>query len=187
MIHVDYSLSVNLSGKNKPHHRRRRKLSASTSTSPDSTEVETEDVTNCVKSRVIVDGRVAKDFPNQNLNHSKPSKTVRFPLEHTTLHSTLTPHNSVSHTSNHIPNHSRQLSEDSSSTSQPGNFVRRPRGFSLDSEELSKSTESDETSMVSGFGTVNSRLRNFISTPSMKSGLELIQIICIFHMRVEPL
>ena len=110
-----------------------------------------------------MNGKDARDVANQSLN--KSSKTVRFPLEHTTLHSTQ---NSVPRNSNHI---SGQLSEDSSSTSQLGNCVRRPRGSSLDSEELSKSTESDETSVVSGFGTVNSRLRNFISTSSMRSGL----------------
>ena len=158
----DCLVFVFLSGKSKPHRRRRKKL---TLTSPDSTEVEAEDsnVTSSVKSRVIVNGKDARDFTNQSLN--KSSKTVQFPLEHTTLHSTQ---NSVPHNSNHI---SGQLSEDSSSTSQLGNCTRRPRGFSLDSEELSKSTESDETSVVSGFGTVNSRLRNFISTSSMRSGL----------------
>ena len=63
----------------------------------------------------------------------------------------------------------QQCSDTSSNgTSQVTNHTRRPRGYSLDSDVRSKSTESEEMNVKEAMDTGNSRLKPFASTPTIK-------------------
>ena len=117
--------------------------------------------------------------------HRRYSKDLRSPLEQPTL----TPRTLATQTS--VPNcilqvtdrvppissqavdqqvaNSQQCSDTSSnSTSQVTNLTRRPRGYSLDSDQRSKSTESEEMNTKEAMDTSNARLKPFASTPTIR-------------------
>ena len=112
-------------------------------------------------------------------------KDLRSPLEQPTLSprplatQTSVP-NCISYTTDRVPPISsqaagqqivngQQCSDTSSNgTSQVTNLIGRPRGYSLDSDQRSKSTESEEMNVKEVLDTGNARLKPFASTPTIK-------------------
>ena len=124
-------------------------------------------------------------------NYKRSIKDLRSPLlkspleQSTPSHCVLATQHSVSHSPNHIPdtsdrvppivNHSpdqQQLVNDTVTNrfSPVTSRCRRLRGRSLDSDQRSKSTESEETIMKEGglLNAITPKMRNYASSPSLK-------------------
>ena len=118
-------------------------------------------------------------------HHKRYIKDLRSPLDQPTLSprplatQTSVP-NCIPHATDRVPPISSQAADQqvvniqqcsdtsSNGTSQVTNFTRRPRGYSLDSDQHSKSTESEEMNVKEALDTVNSRLKPFASIPTIK-------------------
>ena len=103
-------------------------------------------------------------------------KDLRSPLDqpalvpHPPVTQTTTP--KILHTSDRVPPIPSQAADvhqctntSSSDISQSTNFTRRPRGSSLDSDQRSKSTESEEAGIKEA---PDIRIKTFVSTPSIR-------------------
>jgi len=156
---------------------------SSETSSPDessSSESSEKDEPAPFNSRVVVNRKEKLSIKDE---HSPVDQSILSPNSLANQNSTPLSSNHIRHTLNHIPptpnlilHTSDQTPSDQhtiirqhsdvflNGTTQFSNCTKRPRGYSLKSDQQSKSTESED---INDKGTVNSKMKAFISTPIM--------------------